>query len=321
MSDLIDRYVHQVGLYVRPQERREIEAELRSQIQDQLEDRYPATPTQTDIAALLKQLGDPRTLAASYSGDQYLIGPDLYPFMMSVLRFGVPLVPAVIVIANIVGAAVSPQGSDWISLLIGSIFTAAQAALIFLAIVVIIFAILQHSGQELREAAKTEFNPLELPPVNDPGTVDRFETSVGIATGTLLSIAILYFWRVGGLTLSFNLSDPGDVLPVPVGWLLVLFVTTFGVVLLNLWALIRRHWTLPTWLLETVLELVGAVALYFVLFTPVAERIAQTLPELAAQFPLSQLPWIITLCMVIGIVLNNGVKLIRLWQHRQGITS
>jgi hypothetical protein len=319
MSNLIDRYVHQVGLYIRPQERREIEAELRSQIQDQLEDRFPDTPTQADLVTLLKQLGDPRTLAASYSGDQYLIGPDLYPFMLSVLRFGLPLVPAVIVIANVVGAAVSPQGSDWISLLIGSIFTAAQAALIFLAIVIIIFAILQHTGQELREAAKTEFNPLELPPVNDPGTVDRFESSIGIAIGTLVCIAVLYYLRIGGLTLQFNLSDPGEVLPVPTAWLLVFFVTTFGIILLNLWALVRRRWTLATWLAETVLELIGAVAVYLVLFAPVAQRIIQTLPELADRLPLAQLPWIITLLTVIGIVLGKGVKLIRLWQHRQGI--
>lgn len=315
MSDLIDRYVHQVGLYVRPKERSEIEAELRSQIQDQLEDRYGDSPTQTDVASVLKQLGDPRMMAASYSGEQYLVGPELYPFMMTVLRFGLPLVPAVVVIANIVGAALSPQGGDWLGLLLGSVFTAAQAALIFLAVVVIIFAILQHSGEPLRTAARAEFNPLELPGVNDPGAVDRFESGVGIAVGTLIGIALLYFLQVGGLTLRFNLSDPGEVLPVPIGWLIVLLVTTFGDILLNLWALIRRRWTVGTWLLQVVLELVGAVGLYFVLFVPVAERVAQTVPDLGKRLPLDQLPSIITLFIVVLMVLASGSKLIRLWQQ------
>ncbi|HYO87901.1 MAG TPA: hypothetical protein VER79_04590 [Candidatus Limnocylindrales bacterium] len=317
MGDLIDRYVHQVGLYVRPKERAEIEAELRSQIQDQLDDRCDGSPTEADVTAVLKQLGDPHTMAASYSGEQYLVGPDLYPFMMTVLRIGLPLVPSVVVIANIVGLALSPEGGDWLGVLIGSIFTAIQAALIFFAVVVVFFAILQHSGEE-RRATKTEFNPLELPRVNEPGAVDRLESGMGSAIGTLAGIAILYFLQVGGLTLRFNLSDPGEVLPVPASWLVVLLITTFSSVVLNLWALLRRRWTLWTWLAQTVLELVGAVGLYFVLFTPVVERLMQTMPELSEQLPLEQLPWIITLFTIVIMVLSNGSRLIRLWQQRQG---
>lgn len=321
MSELIDRYVHQVGLYVRPKERKEIEAELRSQIQDQLEDGYGDSPTQADIAAVLKQLGDPHTMAASYSGEQYLVGPELYPFMMTVLRFGLPLVPSVVVIANIVGAALSPEGSDWIGLTIGSIFTAIQAALIFVALVVVFFAILQHSGEEIRAEAKTEFNPLELPAVDDPDAVNRFESGVGIAIGTLFSIAILYYVQVGGLTLSFNLSDPGEVLPVPMGWMVVLLCTAFSSIFLNLWVLIRRRWTLETWLAQTILDLVGAVGVYFVLLTPVLDRVIQTLPELSEHLPLNQLASIITVINVVLIVLSSGAKLIRLWQQRQGANA
>jgi hypothetical protein len=321
MSELIDRYVHQVGLYLRPKERAEIEAELRSQIQDQLEDRYGGAPTPAEIAAVLKQLGDPRTMAASYSGEQYLVGPELYPFMMTVLRFGLPLVPAVVVIANIVGTALTTQGGDWPGLLFGSLVTAAQAALIFFAVVVLFFAILQQSGEELPEKAKGDFNPLELPKVDDPGTVDRFEAGVGIAMGMLFGVAILYFLQVGGLTLRFNLSDPGEVLPVPTGWLAVLLFTTFGSVFLTLWALIRRRWTLGTWLVQTLIELVGAVGLYFALFTPVFGRAAQALPELAATLRFDQLPVSITIFAIVVMVLVNGFKFIRLWQQRQGTNA
>jgi len=320
MNELIDRYLHQVGLYVRPRERAEIEAELRSQIQDQLEDRYGSTPTPAEVAAVLKQLGDPRTMAASYSSEQYLVGPDLYPFMMTVLRFGLPLVPAVVVIANIVGAALSPEGADWVSLLIGSIFTAFQAALIFFAVVVAFFAILQRSGEEVRETAQPEFNPADLPAVDDPSAVDRLESGIGIALVVLFGVAILYFLQVGGLTLRFNLSDPGDVLPVPTTWLVVLLVATFSNLFLNLWALMRRRWTVGTWLLQTVLDLIGAVGVYFVLLMPVVERLKQTEPELSARLPLDQLISGFTVLTVAVMVLTSGFKLIRLWQNRQGAT-
>ncbi|MBL8132300.1 MAG: hypothetical protein JNL42_10625 [Anaerolineae bacterium] len=319
MNELIDRYVHQVGLYMRPKERAEIEAELRSQIQDQLEDRFGGTPSQADVVAVLKQFGSPRAMAVSYSGEQYLVGPELYPFMMTVLRFGLPLVPAVVVIANVFGAALSPEGADWIRLLFDSIVTAAQAALIFLAVVVIFFAILQHSGEEMR-ASQAEFNPLDLPAVDDPGAVDRLESGVGIAIGTLFGIAILYYVQVGGLTLRFNLSDPGEVLPVPTVWLAVLLFTTFTSIVINLWMLFRRHWTFAAWLAETALEILGAMGLYFALFAPVAERIKETNPNLT-WLPLDQLPWIITLVMVVILVMGNGGKLIRLWQQRQGVNA
>jgi len=50
MTELVERYVHQVGRYLPPQKRAEIEAELSSQINDQLDDRFAGRPTQQDVA-------------------------------------------------------------------------------------------------------------------------------------------------------------------------------------------------------------------------------------------------------------------------------
>ncbi|MFN8419308.1 MAG: helix-turn-helix transcriptional regulator [Anaerolineae bacterium] len=86
-GELVERYVHQIGRYLPPKERAEIEAELRSsQIEDQLEDRYGAAPTLTEIGSVLTELGEPRQLASSYNREQYLVGPELYPIMMTILR-------------------------------------------------------------------------------------------------------------------------------------------------------------------------------------------------------------------------------------------
>jgi hypothetical protein len=317
MSEWIDRYVHQVGLYVRPKERADIEAELRSQIHDQLEDRYGRAPTQADIASVLKEMGDPRTLAASYSGGQTLVAPEHYAFMMTVLRFGLPLVPTLVVIANLVNAALDPSGSNWIELLLASIFTAGQTALIFFALVVIFFAILGRSGEAIAANAEKTFDPLQLPPVDDPHAVDRLESGIGIALSVLFGVTMLYYLQVGGLTLRFNVSDPGDVLPVPTGWLLALLVMTFASIFLNLWALIRRRWTLGTWLAQSALDVGGAIGLYFAVFTPVAERLMQSTSGLS----LDGVPALITLIVVVLMVMVSGIRLIRLWQYRQAATN
>lgn len=93
---LIDRYLNEVGKYLGSKNRNDILAEIRSHISDTLEQRVKGEPTEEDITALLKELGRPQKLAASYSTSrQYLVGPELYPLFRMV---------AGIVIAAVIGA-------------------------------------------------------------------------------------------------------------------------------------------------------------------------------------------------------------------------
>ena len=66
---------------------------------------------------------------------------------------------------------------------------------------------------------------------------------------------MLYFLRVGGLTWQFNLGEPVNVIPVPVPWLVALIAIVAGLVVLQLVALLRGRWTVPTWLVNTLLQL------------------------------------------------------------------
>ncbi|MDX2141625.1 MAG: hypothetical protein SF123_26295 [Chloroflexota bacterium] len=317
MTDLIERYVHQVGRYLPEKDRRDVMTELRSQIQDQLEDRYGKTPAQPEIAAMLTQLGAPHKIAASYAGEQYLVGPDLYPTMMMVLRGGLPLVPGIVVIINIISAVASNETGDWIGPLIGSVLSALQATFFFAAAVVGIFAIIQRSDEKLDQIVEP-FNPLELPAVDDPRAVDRVEAAFGIAISTFIGLALLYFTRVGGLTLRFDLNAPGNVIPVPVGWLLVLIGFTIAMIALNVWALLRNHWSRWTWLALTLLEFVGAVGMYFALWLPLFQYLTEVQPALAEPFMFDRQP-IIILIISIGIaILSSGRKLYRLWRQGQG---
>ncbi|MBE2183685.1 MAG: hypothetical protein IAE89_09695 [Anaerolineae bacterium] len=280
MAELIERYVHQVGRYLSSDERAEIEAELRSQIQDQLEDRYPDAPTPSEIAAVLSELGDPRKMAVSYGSQQYLVGPELYPFLIMVLRRGLFIIPTIaifIAIFQIISAPPADQG--WLSLIFGIAFGAAQAALIFGAVVVGIFALIQHFGVAV-EAFGKPFNPLELPEVGDPAAVDRLEIWFGTVIGVPFMLAVLHFLRVGGLTLSFNPADPANIIPVPALWLVILLINTLVIIILNLLVLRRGRWGVKAWILETLLELFGMIALYFVLYVPLLQRLLAAVPAL-----------------------------------------
>jgi hypothetical protein len=318
MSELVDRYVHQVGRYLPEKDRAEIMAELRSQIADQLDDRYEGAPTQADVAAVLTELGDPRRLAASYAGERYLIGPDLYPTMMMVLRRGWVLVPPIVVLVHVLAALVSQEPSNLLDLVIEAAVGAVQATLLFTAVVVLIFAIVQHSGEDLDELTGQEkgFDPLALPEVDDPAAVDRFESAFSITFGTLATLVLLYFLRVGGLTLRFNLSDPGDVIPVSIPWLMVVIITTVMVVGLNLLALLRNRWSVATWLTQMALELVGAVGLYYAVWIPLFDYFMTAVPSLADESFMQRVPELIFIASVVITLVSDGGKLVKMLSRR-----
>lgn len=303
MTELIDRYVHQVGRYLPAQTRADITAELRSQIQDQLDDRYPAEPTTEQVAAVLRELGSPRQIAASYREPQYLIGPDLYPTLIEVLRYGWVIIPAVLVFLGIFGRVIAPTDTPIINWLVETLWGTGQVALIFSGVVVLLFALLQHTGLNLASGAA--FDPLTLPAVNDPRTVERRDISLSLAMGVIVMLVWLYFLRVGGLTLRFDITNPGTVLPVPSLWLVLFIVVGSTLIGLHLLVLRRNQWSAWLWLIETLLEVFGSICLYFIFYQPL----------LAGRTPLP-LPEILAAGYAIGILVSHSGRLIALWKTR-----
>lgn len=307
MSDLIERYVHQVGRYLPAKERAEIEAELRSQIHDQLEDRYPQVPTQEEVAAVLAELGHPYLIAASYSSEQYLVGPMFYPYMSLVMRYGWLLIPAIVIFLNIFGALTSSQPVRVFEWLIETLIAVVQGALIFFAVVVLAFAIIERIMSELQKEQEP-FNPVNLPEVDDPSVVDRVEEAFGLALGTVILLVFIYFLRVGGLTMRFDLANPGEVIPVPIFWLVLLIVDVLAQLIVNVVVLLRNRWSLGLMLVQGLLEVVGAICLYFVLFLPIFNHINPDLANLAE---------IIVIILAVLMLLSRGSKLVGLLNYRQ----
>jgi len=303
MTELIDRYLHQVGRYLPAQTRADITAELRSQIQDQLDDRYPAEPTAEQVAAVLRELGSPRQMAASYREPQYLIGPDLYPMLIEVLRYGWLIIPPILVFLGLFGRMIAPTDTPLINWLLETLWATVQAALIFSGAVVLLFALVQRSGLDLSGGAA--FDPLTLPAVNDPRTVERRDTAFSLAAGVVVMLVWLYFLRVGGLTLRFDLTNPGDVIPVPSVWMVLFIVVGVALIGLHLLVLWRNQWSAWLWLIETLIEAFGSICLYFVFYQPL----------LGGRTPLP-LPEILAAGYAIGILVNHSGRLIALWKTR-----
>lgn len=314
MTDIIERYIHQVGRYLPTKEREEIQVELRSQIRDQLEDRFDGTASAEDVRTMLIELGDPRQLAASYGSQQYLIGPNLYPVMMSVLRSGWALVPIIVIIVHAVLALFSTGDESLVSLFLGAVFGVIQALLIFTGVVVALFVILEHSGEDIGEITGQDkvFNPDDLPEVDQPGGVDRFEAAFGIAFYILLTLVLLYFVSAGGITTRLNLTEPGPVIPAPIPWLVALIVATVGELGLTLLAIRRGRWTVGTQALQTVLELFGGVAVYFAIIRPLFEFGLRMLPDLSAIPFIERFPEMFLVFSLVIVLVTGVVKIVKL---------
>mgnify|MGYP001428747841 CR=1 FL=1 len=119
---LIDLYVADVGRRLPEKMRPEIENELRSLLEDMLEDRarQAGRPADEEMASvLLKEYGSPAKIAASYLPERYLVGPDLFPTYLQVLK----VVVLVALVVTTVGFALTfSQSARGMKDLVGGIF-------------------------------------------------------------------------------------------------------------------------------------------------------------------------------------------------------
>jgi hypothetical protein len=87
--ELLDRYLQAVKKHLPWQRQNDILAELRANLESQLEDKESElgrTLTTPEAEEWLKQIGPPMLVAARYQPQQYLIGPAIFPTYWFVLR-------------------------------------------------------------------------------------------------------------------------------------------------------------------------------------------------------------------------------------------
>jgi hypothetical protein len=120
--NLIDRYVAEVGKHLPRKNRLDIEAELRSILEDMLEDRKQSgdtTPIEDMTAELLQEFGPPRKVAENYQTHPYLIGPRMFPTYTFVLKIVLAVVTLALSIVSIIAMVGADTASGEILSLLG----------------------------------------------------------------------------------------------------------------------------------------------------------------------------------------------------------
>jgi len=323
--NLIEKYVTEVGKYLPHRNRADIEAEIRSTLEDMLEERMQAPGADSDALTLqlLKEYGAPRKVAESYGAVQYLIGPRLFPIFEMVLK----IVAAVLLGVGLLGFGfnvirMDMAGPALVEALGKLIMDSFGGVLMAFGNIVLVFAILERVlPVPEQESMNDKWEPSELAkePSPDQAKISDLVAEI-VFTVIFLALFNLYPQYVGIVIFS---DGQWSFIPVLteaffryMPWINLLWVLQVG---LDFWLLRKSLWDVPTRLVNLAFKL-GSIALaYAMLVGPAiiqisSESLAGTsLADLAGKLdPLSQF---ILIPFLIAMIIAPSVEIIQTVYH------
>lgn len=194
---LIERYVTEVGKHLPRKNRLDIETELRSTLEDMLEDRSQQAGGQADetlTEALLQEYGAPREVAATYQTHPYLIGPRIFPTYTFVLKIVLAAVTLGLTIVTIISLVGSNLNSLEILKTLGELAIRLVGTLAAaFGNLTLIFAILERVLPDAELKDIEDWTPAELTKKPDPNQVKGGEMVTSVVF-TAIGLIILNFY-------------------------------------------------------------------------------------------------------------------------------
>lgn len=317
--NLIERYVSEIGKHLPRKSRADLETEIRSTLEDMLEERATQAGRPADeamVQALLKEYGAPAKVAATYLPEQYLIGPKLFPIFLLVLK----IVGIVLVILTMVGTGIK-IGMDGLNGQAAAALIANYGLQLLTGLIsafgniVLVFAILERvmPKAEYENELHADWDPAELAQAPDPNEIRIWEPSAAIVFSVLGLLVFNVYPQVLGI---FSFSGENSVfIPVlseaffkQLPWINLTWLLGIG---LNLWLLRTGRWTPATRWCEVGLKIAGVGITYLLLAGPSILAIdaaslaqAEIEPQAAATL-VNLLSKTVTLALTIGVIVGG----------------
>ena len=274
---LIDRYAAQVGKHLPAKTREDIERELKSTLEDMLEDRSQKLGRPVDEALeleLLKEYGAPDKVAETYHSSRYLIGPRLYPMFTFVLKIVFTVLSALALVGLVVALSkVGFAGREFAQTLMQTASGYVGGAITAFGNIVIVFAILDRvlPDSEIK-GLKTdqEWDPATLLKEQDPDAVKRGEL-IGEIIFTFIALVMINFYpQILGLSFSVD----GEWFFVPMfsdaffRFLPWINLTFLAEIILDLYLLRRNNWSAITSVAKIIVEAASLAITIAIFVTP-----------------------------------------------------
>ena len=209
-QNLLERYLLAVERRLPLHGRKDIVAEIRSNLMDTLEDQYApeAVLDEKQLEQELRRLGSPHSVAAGYRQSDALIDPRFNPIFRFFVTFIAPIVAGAVFLAGIISFALSKGENPFWGIweLFGNAWGAAVGLIGTVALILVLITWLfpqLGKGKDLdfMKEKNEEWSISDLPErVNETDKVHPWEPIVGIFFGIVgLLIFTVFFEDVAGI--------------------------------------------------------------------------------------------------------------------------
>jgi len=262
-NTLTDRYVHEVVRRIPADQRDDVADELRTTIADTVDARDAADPEAAE-RAVLTEMGDPIRLAAKYADRPLaLIGPDLYPAYIRLLKLLLTTVlPAVVAVLVVIEVLDTNDVGKAIGSAIGGILTVGGQMIAWLTVV---FALIDRSRhRELAASEVDQWTPDTLPELRQ---TEKRDSGAALAVAWSALVIALIVWQHTAEPYRAG-NDRIEVLDPALwsGWIWPILAGLAGVATLDMIRSTSRSWTMTHAALYAVGQLVYALPLAWILW-------------------------------------------------------
>ena len=209
--DLLERYLHAVGEHLPANGRADTLAELRANLEAEIEGREEAAGrplTEDEVARVLEQHGMPVIVAARYGPQHFVIGPSLFPFYWYTLKRSFPLVLLAYSVVQGVQITVQSNTAGDLGQKIGAaIRHFPVVAFTFWGIMTLGFAIFEYAqGRYIPKMSMPKWSVRDLPPL-EPGEKKKPSVANGIAD--LIVSVLMIAWLLAVPNHPYLIIGPG----------------------------------------------------------------------------------------------------------------
>lgn len=276
--EIIDRYIYAVTKNLPEKQQDDIKNELRTLIDDMIEENEELESYEKKVEKVLIELGDPRKLAENYSDSKsYLIGPQNFDKYLVVLKICIGAVCIGISVVTFISSIFSGAEDivQIISYYISSLLSGAIQAFAWTTLAFAIAERIQVSESMKKSVSDEEtkkWTLSDLPEIPKKHTaISWSDAIVNIVFTTVLMSIIMFRPSLFGV----HIPKDGEVTVIPfldvevVKRFMILFGAIFVVsILKEVFKLISRRWTLKLSVFVAALSLVSAVLTIYIFAHP-----------------------------------------------------
>lgn len=275
---LINRYVTEVGKRLPlVKGRKDIENELRSTLEDMLEDRAQKSDKPADEAMevdLLKEYGSPQKVAETYNPTPYLIGPRMFPMFIMILKIVIAAVTlGMTIVTAIQVVTLSPMtGMELLKVIGEGLLNIVSASIAAFGNIALVFALVERfaPASEFKLDEDEKWDPTSLMKEPEPEDIKAWEQILAIVF-TFIVISIFNF-NPQIIGINYMTGNEWKVIPILseafFRWLPLMNIAWVAEILLNGMLLRAGKWQISSRLFSIAIKVFQIVIGYFLLTGP-----------------------------------------------------